>query len=255
MKVTFLGTGTSQGIPIIGCKCPVCKSANARDKRLRTSALVSVGDKNILIDIGPDFREQMLRNDVSHLDAILVTHAHRDHVAGIDDIRPYNYYQQSPIDIYARSNAIEAIRRDYAYIFAQHIYPGLPEANLIEVSGSSVFSIGNTEVVPIEAMHKDMPILGYKMERFAYVTDANYIAPTELDKIKDMDVLVINALRQEKHFSHFSLAEALEVIDFLKPRKAYLTHMSHEMGFYDRVSRSLPENVFLAYDGLTVEIQ
>lgn len=254
MKVTFLGTGTSQGIPIIGCKCPVCKSANARDKRLRTSALVSVGDKNILIDIGPDFREQMLRNDVSRLDAILVTHAHRDHVAGIDDIRPYNYYQQSPIDIYARSNAIEAIRRDYAYIFAQHIYPGLPEANLIEVSGSSVVRIGNTEVVPIEAMHKDMPILGYKMERFAYVTDANYIAPTELDKIKDMDVLVINALRQEKHFSHFSLAEALEVIDFLKPRKAYLTHMSHEMGFYDRVSRSLPKNVFLAYDGLIIEI-
>lgn len=254
MKVTFLGTGTSQGIPVIGCKCPVCKSANARDKRLRTSALVSVGDKNILIDIGPDFREQMLRNDVSHLDAILVTHAHRDHVAGIDDIRPYNYYQQSAIDIYARSNAIEAIRRDYAYIFAQHIYPGLPEANLIEVSGSSVVRIGNTEVVPIEAMHKDMPILGYKMERFAYVTDANYIAPTELDKIKDMDVLVINALRQEKHFSHFSLAEALEVIDFLKPRKAYLTHMSHEMGFYDRVSRNLPKNVFLAYDGLTIEI-
>lgn len=254
MKVTFLGTGTSQGIPIIGCKCPVCKSANTRDKRLRTSALVSEGDKNILIDIGPDFREQMLRNDVSHLDAILVTHAHRDHVAGIDDIRPYNYYQQSPIDIYARSNAIEAIRRDYAYIFAQHIYPGLPEANLIEVSGSSVVRIGNTEVVPIEAMHKDMPILGYKMERFAYVTDANYIAPTELDKIKGMDVLVINALRIEKHFSHFSLAEALEVIAFLKPRKAYLTHMSHEMGFYDRVSRSLPENVFLAYDGLTIEI-
>ena len=254
MKVTFLGTGTSQGIPIIGCKCPVCKSANARDKRLRTSALVSVGDKNILIDIGPDFREQMLRNDVSHLDAILVTHAHRDHVAGIDDIRPYNYYQQSAIDIYARSNAIEAIRRDYAYIFAQHIYPGLPEANLIEVSGSSVVRIGNTEVVPIEAMHKDMPILGYKMERFAYVTDANYIAPTELDKIKGMDVLVINALRQEKHFSHFSLAEALEVIEILKPRKAYLTHMSHEMGFYDEVSRNLPENVFLAYDGLTVEI-
>lgn len=255
MKVTFLGTGTSQGIPIIGCKCAVCKSSNTRDKRLRTSALVSVGDKNILIDIGPDFREQMLRNDVSHLNAILVTHAHRDHVAGIDDIRPYNYYQQSPIDIYARSNAIEAIRRDYAYIFAQHIYPGLPEANLIEVSGSSVFSIGNTEVVPIEAMHKDMPILGYKMGRFAYVTDANYIAPTELDKIKGVDVLVINALRIEKHFSHYSLAEALEVIEYLKPRKAYLTHMSHEMGFYDEVSRHLPENVFLAYDGLIVEIQ
>lgn len=255
MKVTFLGTGTSQGIPVIGCKCPVCKSANTRDKRLRTSALVSVGDKNILIDIGPDFREQMLRNDVSHLDAILVTHAHRDHVAGIDDIRPYNYYQQSAIDIYARSNAIEAIRRDYAYIFDRHIYPGLPEANLIEVSGTSVFQIGNTKVVPIEAMHKDMPILGYRMGRFAYLTDANYIAPTELDKIKDMDVLVINALRLEKHFSHFSLAEALEVIEILKPRKAYLTHMSHEMGFYDRVSRSLPENVFLAYDGLTVEIQ
>lgn len=255
MKITFLGTGTSQGIPVIGCKCAVCRSADSRDKRLRTSALVSVDDKNILIDIGPDFREQMLRNDVSHLDAILVTHAHRDHVAGIDDIRPYNYYQQSPIDIYARSNAIEAIRRDYAYIFAQHIYPGLPEANLIEVSGSSVFSIGNTEVVPIEAMHKDMPILGYRMGHMAYVTDANYIAHKELDKIKGVEVLVINALRVEKHFSHFSLSEALEVIAFLKPRKAYLTHMSHEMGFYDEVCRGLPENVFLAYDGLTVEIQ
>ena len=254
MKVTFLGTGTSQGIPIIGCKCAVCKSVNSKDKRLRTSALVSVDDKNILIDIGPDFREQMLRNEVSHLDAILVTHAHRDHVAGIDDIRPYNYYQKCPIDIYARSNAIEAIRRDYAYIFATHIYPGLPEANLIEVDGNSIFNIGYTEIVPIEAMHKDMPILGYRMGRFAYVTDANYIAPQELDKIKGLDVLVINALRIEKHFSHFSLSEALDIIKILKPRRAYLTHLSHEMGFYDEVSSRLPENVFLAYDGLTIEI-
>ena len=254
MKVTFLGTGTSQGIPIIGCKCAVCKSANSKDKRLRTSALVSVDDKNILIDIGPDFREQMLRNEVSHLDAILVTHAHRDHVAGIDDIRPFNYYQKAPIDIYARDNAIVAIRRDYSYIFEKHIYPGLPEANLVEVSGKASFDVDNINIMPIEVMHKDLPILGYRIGDLTYITDANYISDQELEKLKDTKVLVINALRIETHFSHFSLSEALQIVNRIKPERAYLTHMSHEMGFYNEVSRSLPQNVFLAYDGLEIEV-
>lgn len=254
MKITFLGTGTSQGIPVIGCGCGVCESLNSKDKRLRTSALIQVDDKNILIDIGPDFREQMLRSKVRHLDAILITHAHRDHVAGIDDIRPFNYYQKAPIDIYARDNAIAAIRRDYSYIFEKHIYPGLPEANLVEVSGKASFDLDNIHIMPIEVMHKDLPILGYRIGDLTYITDANYISDQELEKLKDSKVLVINALRIESHFSHFSLSEALQIVNRIKPERAYLTHMSHEMGFYNEVSRSLPQNVFLAYDGLEIEV-
>lgn len=254
MKITFLGTGTSQGVPVIGCRCAVCESLDSKDKRLRTSALIQVDDKNILIDIGPDFREQMLRSKVRHLDAILITHAHRDHVAGIDDIRPFNYYQKAPIDIYARDNAIVAIRRDYSYIFEKHIYPGLPEANLVEVSGKASFDVDNINIMPIEVMHKDLPILGYRIGDLTYITDANYISDQELEKLKDTKVLVINALRIETHFSHFSLSEALQIVNRIKPERAYLTHMSHEMGFYNEVSRSLPQNVFLAYDGLEIEV-
>lgn len=254
MKITFLGTGTSQGVPVIGCRCAVCESLDSKDKRLRTSALIQVDDKNILIDIGPDFREQMLRSSVRHLDAILITHAHRDHVAGIDDIRPFNYYQKAPIDIYARDNAIVAIRRDYSYIFEKHIYPGLPEANLVEVSGKASFDVDNINIMPIEVMHKDLPILGYRIGDLTYITDANYISDQELEKLKDTKVLVINALRIETHFSHFSLSEALQIVERIKPERAYLIHMSHEMGLYSEASRSLPQNVFLAYDGLEIEV-
>ena len=254
MKITFLGTGTSQGIPIIGCKCDVCKSENIRDKRLRTSALVEVEGKNILIDIGPDFREQMLRVKVSYLDAVLITHAHRDHVAGIDDIRPFNYYQKGPIDMYARRNAIDAIQRDYSYIFGEHIYPGLPEVNFMEVSGKASFDVGNTNIMPIEVMHKDLPILGYRIGDLTYITDANYISDQELEKVKNTKVLVMNALRIEPHFSHYSLSEALQIVDYIKPERAYFTHMSHEMGFYNEVSKRLPKNVFLAYDGLEIDV-
>lgn len=254
MKITFLGTGTSQGLPVIGCRCRVCESTDVKDKRLRTSALVEVEGKNILIDIGPDFREQMLRSKVRHLDAILITHAHRDHVAGIDDIRPFNYYQQRPMDIYARANATVAIRRDYSYIFEKHIYPGLPEANLVEVSGDASFDVGDINIMPIEVMHKDLPILGYRIGEFTYITDANYISEHEMEKLKGTKLLVINALRIEPHFSHFSLAEALQVVNYIKPERAYLTHMSHEMGLYGEVSKMLPPNVFFAYDGLEIEL-
>lgn len=256
MRLTFLGTGTSQGVPVIACRCAVCRSADERDKRLRTSALLQVGDCNILFDIGPDFRQQMLRHGVDHLDAILVTHAHRDHVGGLDDIRSFNYVQGRKMDIYLNAEARTAIERDYHYIFEPHQYPGLPEAELHTVSGEFIVESGEwrVEVVPIRAMHKDLPVLGYRVGALGYVTDANYIAPEEMDKLKGVDVLVVNALRKEKHYSHFCLSEALEVVRAVGPKRAYLTHMSHEMGLHAEVQAELPEGVFLAYDNLEIEI-
>ena len=253
MNLTFLGTGTSQGVPVIACKCAVCASADPRDCHLRTSALVTTdNDENILIDIGPDFREQMLRHNVSHLEGILITHAHRDHVGGIDDIRSFNYVQNRKMDIYCNREARTAIERDYHYIFVPHEFPGLPEAEMHELDGNHPFCVGQTEVIPIKAMHKNLPILGFRIGSLAYLTDANYIAPEEMDKLNDLEILVINALRKEKHFSHYSLPEALEVIKTVAPREAYLTHVSHEMGLYAEVNATLPPHVQIAYDGLTV---
>lgn len=252
MKLTFLGTGTSQGVPVIACRCGVCRSADERDRRLRTSALLQVGATHILFDIGPDFRQQMLRHDVDHLDAILITHAHRDHVGGLDDIRSFNYVQGRKMEVYLNGEAAEAIRRDYHYIFEPHIYPGLPEANLHVVDAA--FDVQGLTVVPIHAMHKDLPILGYRIGPLAYITDANYMAPEELEKLDGVKVLVLNALRKEKHFSHYCLGEALEVIARVRPERAFLTHISHEMGLHAEVARELPRGVELAYDNEEVEI-
>lgn len=255
MILTFLGTGTSQGVPVIACPCKVCRSSDYRDKRLRTSALVETDQgTNILIDIGPDFRQQMLRKQVLHIDAVLVTHAHRDHVAGLDDIRAYNYVQRQPLDLFGNDVALNALRRDYGYIFSKHEYPGLPEATLHTVSSDNPFVAAGVEVLPIAAMHKDLPILGYRIGNVAYITDANYIAPGEMKKLKGVKVMVLNALRVEHHWSHYSLPEALEVIAQVQPEHAYLTHASHELGLYDEVIHTLPEHVTLAYDGLTVVI-
>lgn len=255
MKLRFLGTGTSQGVPVIACKCEVCQSQNPRDRHLRTSALVEMDDgKNILIDIGPDFREQMLRERVTHLDGILITHAHRDHVAGIDDIRAFNWVQQQKMEVYCNPQARFAIERDYHYIFAEHEFPGLPEANLHEVTGDEAFVVAGHTVMPIKAMHKDLPVLGYRIGPLAYITDANKITTEELDKVMGVDTLVINALRKQKHFSHYCLSEALEIVKQVNPREAYLTHMSHEMGLFANTEKELPPHVHLAYDGLKIDI-
>ena len=253
MKLTFLGTGTSQGVPIIGCKCEVCTSDDLRDNRLRTSALLQTDrGKHLLFDIGPDFRQQLLRRNVSHIDAVLVTHAHRDHVAGIDDIRPINYIQHGPLDFYLNAPAAKELRRAYHYIFDPHLFPGLPEVELHEVD--EAFEAAGEAVLPIHAMHKDLPVLGFRVGPMAYITDASHIAEKELEKLQGLKVLVINALRREKHWSHYSLPEALEVIAGVRPGHAYITHISHDMGRHSDVDASLPEGVSLAYDNLEIEI-
>ena len=255
MKLTFLGTGTSHSIPVVTCNCAVCCSANPCDCRLRTSALLEDNDgHNLLFDIGPDFRQQMLRHKVGHIDAILVTHAHRDHVAGIDDIRPFNYVQQQKMQVYLNSLAQSILQRDYHYIFGPHDYPGLPEADLHVVEPYVAFEAAGNKVMPIALMHKDMPVLGYRIGGVAYITDASFIPEQSMEHLHGLKVLVINALRKEKHWSHFCLDEALSVIERLRPERAFITHISHEMGLHADVQHTLPHNVFLAHDNLTVKI-
>jgi len=253
VKLTFLGTGTSQGIPIIACKCPVCLSTDKKDKRLRTSALVEVDGQTIVIDSGPDFRYQMLRANVQQLDAILFTHEHKDHTAGLDDVRAFNWVNKKAIDVYAEKRVQASLKQEFAYVFAEFRYPGIPQLNLIDVENKA-FQINSTCILPIRAMHLKLPVFGYRIGDMAYITDANYISAEEKEKLKGLKVLVLNALRREKHLSHFTLSEALALIEELKPEKAYLTHFSHQLGFHQEISKELPENVFMAYDGLAIDI-
>lgn len=255
MKLTLLGTGTSQGVPVIACTCKVCRSDDFRDKHLRTSALVETDEGlNILIDIGPDFREQMLRQQVMHVDSILVTHAHRDHVAGLDDIRSFNYVQRQPMQLFGNVYAMQTLQNDYKYIFSSHRYPGLPEADLHVLCGNEYLKVGKQCVQPVCGMHKNLPVMGFRIGPVGYVTDMNQIEDDELKKLEGVQVLVVNALRHEPHFSHFCLPEALNVIERIHPRQAFLTHLSHQMGLYADLEKELPGNVMPGYDGLQVEL-
>ena len=252
MKVTFLGTGTSQGIPIIGSDHPVCKSDNLKDRRLRSSVLINWDNYNFVIDCGPDFRIQMLNSNCSKIDAIIYTHEHSDHVAGLDDIRPF-FFKQGKIPIYAHKRVLNELKKRFYYVFDENYsYPGSPK--VIENIISSNFNINNKEIIPIDALHRDLQIFGYRFEKFAYLTDVKTIEDKEINKLNNLDVLVVNALRIEHHYSHFNLEQALEFIKIVKPKKAYLTHISHMLGFHDEVQKILPENVFLAYDGLEITI-
>lgn len=253
MRISFLGTGTSQGVPVIACKCATCASPNSLDKRLRTSALVEVDGLNILIDAGPDFRQQMLRSRIERLDAILFTHAHKDHTAGLDDIRAFNYVQQQPMPIYAEQNVFESLQHEYQYIFEVDKYPGVPEITVNPIT-TAPFSIQNTLITPVRALHAKLPILGFRIKSLAYITDAKFIADEECLKLECLDLLVINALRHEEHHSHFSLSDALDFIAKIQPKRAFITHISHQMGLHEEVSKSLPANVALAYDNLSITL-
>ncbi len=253
MKLTFLGTGTSQGVPVVACQCPVCSSNNPKDKRLRASVMIETETQCLVIDAGPDFRQQMLSHHVLHLNGILLTHEHVDHIFGLDDIRAFNWVQKQPTDIYAEERVQIAIRRIFDYVFATFRYPGIPQMHLHLIENKP-FQISDLEVIPIRGLHYKLPVFGFRFGKLAYVTDVNHLENAEIDKLRGLDVLVLNALRKEEHISHFNLSQALELIAEVKPGKAYLTHLSHQMGFYDEVQKELPENVFLSYDGLEINI-
>ncbi len=251
-KITFLGTGTSTGVPVVACNCEVCTSDDARDKRYRTSIMLSRGTSNIVIDCGPDFRIQMLKHKVEDIDALLFTHAHRDHIAGLDDIRAFNYILHKSIDIYGTEVTLNAIKEQFPYIFIPGRYYGAPQLNLHPIT-ETPFNILDFNFIPVQVMHQDMIVFGYRIGDFTYITDANYISQAELEKVRGSKIIVINALRNSRHVSHFSLDEALEIISDLKPEKAYLTHISHFLGKYSVVEKKLPPNVHLAYDSLQIE--
>jgi phosphoribosyl 1,2-cyclic phosphate phosphodiesterase len=254
LKVYFLGTGTSQGIPIIGSDHPVCKSADSKDKRLRVSVWISWGIHSYVIDCGPDFRQQMIAANCKKVDGILFTHEHSDHTAGIDDIRPFNF-RQGEIPIYAHQRVIDNLKRRFGYVFETvNKYPGAPSVKTIEVINNDAFSISDKMVIPINVMHGDLQVFGYRIDDFAYLTDVKTIAESEILKLKSLKVLVVNALREECHATHFNLQEALDFIALVKPEKAYLTHISHLLGFHEEVQKKLPKNVYLAYDNLEITI-
>jgi len=253
MKITFLGTGTSQGIPLIACTCSVCQSMDSKDKRLRTSVLIEEKGKTFVIDTGPDFRQQMLRENVKNLDAVIFTHEHKDHTAGFDDIRAFNFINKKKMEVYASARVQEAIKREFAYIFSDFKYPGIPEINLHLLENKPTI-IEGVDVIPIQAMHHKLPIFGFRINDFTYITDANYISDIEKEKIKGSKVLVLNALRRELHISHYTLQQAIELVNELKPEKAYFTHISHQLGLHEDVKKELPPTIELAYDGLQIQL-
>lgn len=255
MRVCFLGTGTSQGIPVIGSNHPVCHSNDLKDRRLRVSVWITWNDNSIVIDCGPDFRQQMLDSGCLKLDAILFTHEHADHTAGLDDIRPFFFRQKMDIPVYGHQRVLQNLKRRFDYIFEnENKYPGAPRVQSFVVKNNQNFNIGETEIIPIEANHGDLQVFGYRIKDFVYLTDVKTIDNIEIEKLNGAKVLVVNALREEPHHSHFSLQDALDFIHLIKPERAYLTHISHRLGFHEEVQHRLPKNVFLAYDNLKITI-
>lgn len=253
LKITFLGTGTSSGVPMIGCHCAVCTSPNKKDNRLRSSLQIESAATTIVVDTTPDFRYQMLRINATKLDAVLFTHPHKDHIAGLDDVRAFNFFQQKNMPLYGNSMTLDAVMRDFAYAFADKKYPGVPELELNEIT-LDPFTIGDIPVTPIEVWHLKMPVYGYRFGNFTYITDANRIEESEKKKIRGSKILVVNALRKEKHISHYTLEEAIDLVKELSIPTAYFTHISHQLGKHDDVEKDLPAGMHLGYDGLTLTI-
>ena len=254
MKITVLGSGTSQGVPVIACDCHVCKSTDVKDARLRSSILISAEEENFVVDAGPDFRQQMLRANVRTLKGVLFTHEHKDHLGGLDDIRAFNYRENRKMEIFSTQRVYEAIQKEYHYIFSEVRYPGIPEISWNEIQLEPFKLPNGPMVVPIQVMHHKMPVLGFRIADFTYITDAKSISEKELEKVKGTKILIVNALHRSSHISHFNLEEALEFINKVKPQQAYLTHISHLFGLHEEIEHDLPEGVSLAYDGLTIEI-
>lgn len=253
MTITFLGTGTSQGVPVIGCSCEVCKSLDYRDKRLRSSVHITINNQSLVIDTGPDFRQQMLRESIHRLDAVLFTHAHRDHTAGLDDVRAYNFLQNMDMPVYGMQETLDQIKNDFAYIFEEHHYPGLPRLDLRPITENS-FIINGVQITPLPVTHFRLPVLGFRIGDFSYITDANFVSDDTYRKLEGTKVLVLNALQQEPHISHFTLKQAIEVAQRIKADKTYFTHLSHKMGLHADVIRNLPEHITVATDGLQLTV-
>jgi phosphoribosyl 1,2-cyclic phosphate phosphodiesterase len=255
MKITVLGTGTSQGVPMIACDCYVCQSPDAKDNRLRSSIMITANGENYVIDAGPDFRQQMLRAQVKSLRGVIFTHEHKDHIAGLDDVRAFNYIENRDMDVYCSEHVDAALKREYHYVFSALKYPGVPELNLIRINKNESFTLKNElTVIPIQVMHYKMEVFGFRIGDFAYITDAKTVANEEIEKLRGVKVLIVNALRKEPHISHFNLDEALAFINRVAPEKAYLTHISHVFGTHDEIESELPESIAVAYDGLELSI-
>ena len=252
-KLTFLGTGTSQGVPLIGCDCRVCQSTDARDKRLRTSVLIEDNNNTFVIDTGPDFRQQMLREKIKDVTAVIFTHEHKDHIAGLDDVRAFNYLLKRPMDVYATERVQNAIKREFAYAFSDEKYPGIPQINLHTIANEK-FAIKDTTFIPIEVMHHKLPVKAFRVGNISYITDANFISEEEKEKVKGSEIIVVNALRREEHISHFTFNEAIDLMFELKPKQAYFTHISHQLGLHKEILKDLPAWIQPAYDGLCIEV-